>query len=119
MAAVPSISDALRTYGIVDDEGYLVPPEHPNVNRLTLQMSGLMEMQQDGLKLTPQDKLRLKTMQMVFDYYNEALEDLEEEGYVDGDGFVVDDFSEEPGSDSYEEEEASFTDSDEDDQESD
>jgi hypothetical protein len=93
-----SITAALHQYGMLDREGFIVPPYHPNVNALTSRMAQLMELSQSGLKLTPEDKLRLKTMHMVFDYYNEALHDLEDDGeYLldeddEGDGFVDDGF---------------------------
>lgn len=76
MAAI-SLSDALRMYGLLDTDGYLVSPDNPNVANLTRKMASLMELQADGLRLTLEDKQRLKTMHMVFDYYNEALQDLE------------------------------------------
>jgi len=95
-----SITAALHQYGMLDREGFLVPPEHPNVNALTSRMAQLTDLSQSGLKLTSQDKLRLKTMHMVFDYYNEALQDLEDDGeYLseegdEGDSFVDDDDAE-------------------------
>ena len=91
---ISTLTDALRRYGLIDDEDYLVPPEHPNVDALTRGMAGLLELMADGLKLTPQDNQRLKAMQRAFDYYNEALQDWEEKGdddsFIDDDNFIDD-----------------------------
>jgi hypothetical protein len=80
-----SLTDALQTYGLLDSEGYLVHPNNPNVKALTKSMFPLLEMQQTGLKLTPQDKMRLMGMQMAFDYYNEELQALDSSQEVEED----------------------------------
>ena len=85
------LTDALRNYGLIDDQNYLVPPQHPSVDALTRRMAQLLELQADGLKLGPQDLQRLRAMQTAFDYYNEAVADWEEHGDEDDDSFVVDD----------------------------
>jgi len=74
-----SLTESLHVYGLLDSEGFLVPPEHPSVEALTRRMVELMDLQATGLKLGGQDKLSLHAMQIAFDYYNEALQDLEED----------------------------------------
>ena len=78
------ITEALNYYGVLDSEGFLNPPENPNITTLTQKILGFVKMQTLGLKLSEQDTENLKTMQMVFDYYNDALEDLEDDSeYID------------------------------------
>lgn len=69
------IDELLSRFGLLDGEGFLMPPQHPAVERLTQRMVDLMEVQQSGLKLSADTVLELKALQCVFDYYNSVLED--------------------------------------------
>lgn len=72
--------NALMSYGLLDDDGYLVPPEHQNVGRLTQKMYNLLEAKHSGRKLSKEDQQSLHLMTIAFDYYNEALDEyLDEE----------------------------------------
>lgn len=85
------ITNALNENGLLDAEGYLLPPQHKAVDRFTKRLFQLEEMSQTGCVLSADDKQRLKRMHIAFDYYQEALEDeaKELEGNVEDD--VVDD----------------------------
>jgi hypothetical protein len=94
-----TVTQALHAFGLLDDEGYLVPPEHPNVGSLTKRMVEMMELREQGVKLSIEAKHELRAMIMAHDYYNEALQDLED------DGSSIDDDDEEEDDDDDEEEE--------------
>lgn len=88
MDASDVLTNALKINGLLDDDNFLLPPDHPNVDLFTKRFFQLAEIQQKGIKLTKQDAMRLKEMQMAFDYYEEALEEearIIEEGYSDED----------------------------------
>ena len=70
-----SITVALENNGLLDDEGYLLPPTHPKVENFTRRLFKMAELQQSGIKLTPEYSAQLKEMQFAFDYYQEALEE--------------------------------------------
>lgn len=70
-----NLTAALKRNGLLDDEDYLLPPEHESVTLFVKRLFQLAEIQQKGIKLTKQDSARLKEMQMVFDYYEEVLEE--------------------------------------------
>jgi hypothetical protein len=45
------------------------------VDQFTKKLFQLSELQQHGVKMTPQDQARLKEMHLAFDYYQDALEE--------------------------------------------
>lgn len=78
-----TVTNALMDNGLLDAEGYLLPPDHKNVKRFTKRLFSLEELKQSGVNLSAADKLRLRNMHIAFDYYQEALE--EEARDLDGD----------------------------------
>jgi hypothetical protein len=109
------ITNALLSNGLLDDEGYLLPPNHKNVENFTKQLFKMTELKQLGVKLSPQDQNRLREMNVAYDYYQDALEEeanLQEGEYEDNTGE-----DEDEGEDDYEEyteEDESYNDEDDD-----
>jgi len=108
-----SITEALHQYGLLDSDGFLVPPEHPKIKAFTKKMVATMQLQAQGIKLPEETKQQLRTMIMVHDYYNEALQDL-----VDN-GSYIDDEDEDDEEDEEDEEDDDEDDDDDDDDEDD
>ena len=73
------ITQALREFDLLDEEDYLIHPEHPNVEHLTMVIFDLSEKRAIEGHLSPEDKQRFHQATIAFDYYNETLEELAEE----------------------------------------
>jgi hypothetical protein len=69
------ITNILNENGLLDAEGYLLPPQHAAVTKFTKQLFRLEELKQTGAKQSKEDKKRLERMHIAFDYYQEALEE--------------------------------------------
>lgn len=84
----PSITTILKKYGLLDEEEYLVHPEHKNVIGLFNKLVKARSLLEDGKVITEQQKIELEHMQIAVDYYDEVLDEeavrlAEEEGIVE------------------------------------
>lgn len=69
------ITDILSTLGLLDADGYLVPPGHPNVRNMTKRLYALVDLQEGGTRLTAEEDNQLDLLQQAFDYYNDMVEE--------------------------------------------
>lgn len=89
----------LQRFHMLDEDGFLLHPDHPNITRMTQRMFKLLELQQSGIALSDLTKVELKSLQRVYDYYNEVLEeeandmDYEEEEEEEEDDFDSEEFT--------------------------
>ena len=65
----------LRLFGLMDEEGYLIPPDDPKLLAFRHRLFSLMESVQLGLPIGQEQKIRMKMMQIAFDAYNQELQD--------------------------------------------
>ena len=91
-----TLTTALNENGLLDNEGYLLPPNHPLVDKFTNNFYRLSELAQSGVKLSISDKQCLQRMHIAIDYYQEALEEVAQD-LDDSD----DDEDDEEGEDDY------------------
>ena len=67
------LTKALTFTKLLDDDGYLLPPSHPNVSALTETIKSTLFFQSTGIQLSTQERMKLKLRLIAFDYYNTVI----------------------------------------------
>lgn len=93
------ITRILHKYGLLDDEEYLIPPESEAALEMVKLLARLRHIAENGGRLTDEQKVDLKEVQIAYDYYNEALDEevvrmTGELGQSESECEVVDDYEE-------------------------
>lgn len=74
-----SIDALLQQYELLDDEGYLLPPQDDHVQALREKLFDLLEMKEMGHDLGWKKSNLLRHLTFIFDYYHDVIDEYLEE----------------------------------------
>jgi hypothetical protein len=114
------ISSILRRFNLLDDEDYLVPPDHPAVKIFIKNVVDTLKQYEEGKIKTPEQQTYLQELIKAKDYYDEVLDEeaaalVGEPAYVNAeeDDEEDDDYNDNDEDDEDDEEDAEYEDEEE------